>query len=92
MLTKVLAQELKPYDIMVNALCPGATETGLLQTIISTQRGDYSHAAKPQEVAKCVTLLSSDLAEDITGKIFDGPPRANVEGLRKTLQKQRHHP
>ena len=89
MLTKVLAQELMPYGLTVNALCPGATDTGLLQNIISTQGGNYRHTARPEDVAKAVILLSSDLAEGVTGKTFDGPPQMKIEDLRKILQGER---
>ena len=89
MLTKVLAQELMPYGLTVNALCPGATNTDLLQNIISTQGGNYRHAAKPEDVAKAVILLSSDLTEGVTGKAFDGPPQMKNEDLRKILQGER---
>lgn len=89
MLTKVLAKEMKPFGVAVNALCPGATKTDLLRTIISTQGGDYGYAAEPEDVAKAVTLLSSSLAEGVTGKSFDGPPWVTVEALRKLIQRQR---
>jgi len=86
MLTKVLAKELRPFGITANALCPGATDTALLKNIISTQGGDYRHAARPGDVARAVIFLSSDLAEGVTGKIFDGPPQINIETLRKILE------
>lgn len=89
MLTRVLASELKSYGIEVNALCPGATETHLLRTIIAAQGGDYSHAAKPEDVAEAVLLLASNEAKGVTGEDFDGPPWANAESLRKRIQEVR---
>lgn len=89
MLTRVLASELKPYGIQVNALCPGATDTGLLKTIIDTQGGDYSHAAKPEDVAKAVVLLASDEARGVTGEDLDGPPWADVESIRGLIRERR---
>jgi len=89
MFSMVLAKELKPFGITVNALCPGATDTALLHGIISTQGGDYSHAAGPEAVAEAVALLSSDVAEGVTGGIFDGPPWVDLETLTKNIQEQR---
>lgn len=89
MLTRVLASELKPYGIQVNALCPGATDTDMLGTIISTQGGDYSHAARPEAVAEAVVLLASEEAGGITGEDLDGPPRVDAEALRRHLRRLR---
>ena len=76
-LTRVLAGELGPYDITVNAFAPGIIPTemnrfaeadddrkeALLDTLSLRRWGDA------QDVANLVCFLSSDLARYITGAL-----------------------
>lgn len=85
MLTKVLAIELAPYGVTVNAICPGVIDTeGLLRQRKGPQ-GAAEHQAKlkniplgrlgrPEEVAAAALFLASKDAEYITGAclIVDG--------------------
>jgi 3-oxoacyl-[acyl-carrier protein] reductase len=78
-LTRVLAGELGPYDITVNAFAPGMIPTemnrfaeadddrkeALLDTLSLRRWGDA------QDVANLVCFLSSDLARYITGALID---------------------
>jgi len=87
MLTRVLAQELRPYGVEVNALCPGATETGMLKAITAAQGGDYRHAAKPEDQARIVVFLASDQARGVTGKDFTAYPWNTLERVKKSVQR-----
>lgn len=69
------ANELGPYGVRVNAVCPGLIRTRLTAATFSNSRVlfDYSRnvplgrGGEPEEVAQAVMFLASDLASYITG-------------------------
>lgn len=69
------ANELGPYGIRVNAVCPGLIRTRLTQASFNNDavvRDYFRHVAlgrggEPEEVAKAAVFLASDLASYITG-------------------------
>jgi NAD(P)-dependent dehydrogenase (short-subunit alcohol dehydrogenase family) len=69
------ANELGPYGIRVNAVCPGLIRTRLTQDYFSdpTYLKDYfrgiplGRGGEPSEVAHAIAFLASDLASYITG-------------------------
>lgn len=79
MLTKVLAVELAPHDITVNAICPGVIETETVR--LQAQKSPESQAemeaklqkiplarlGKPEEIAAATLFLISGEAGYITG-------------------------
>lgn len=74
-MTKVLALELGPNGVRVNALAPGATETPLNSTAwiedvrrTYRQRISLGHIAEPEEIADVAVFLVSDAARYITGQ------------------------
>ena len=79
------ANELGPYGIRINAVCPGLIRTRLNASSFSNPRviSDYfKHVAlgrggEPDEVAQAVMFLASDLASYITGTtlVVDGGVR-----------------
>ena len=75
-LTQSLATELKEYNIRVNAIAPGMTETDLIsgidsETIKSTlANADISRLALPSEIADTAVFLASEMASYITGQII----------------------
>lgn len=76
-LTKAMAQELAPYDINVNAICPGAIDTGLLPPEMRKRliaRIPKGRLGKPEEVARLAVFLASEESEYITGSaiVIDG--------------------
>ena len=86
LLTKTMAVELGPYDIRVNALCPGFIETPLNAAISADLGGqDFAdayasdhiplgRAGRPSEVAAVYAFLASDDASFMTGAemVIDG--------------------
>jgi len=80
-LTEASALDLAPYNILVNALCPGFVKTDATKTILSPlQRKKISSEiplgrfANPEEIARMAVFLCSDLNTYITGQtiIVDG--------------------
>ncbi len=69
------ANELGPYGIRVNAVCPGLIRTRLTASQFSTPEvlAEYfreiplGRGGEPEEVARAVLFLASDLASYITG-------------------------
>ncbi len=80
-LTKTSSIELAPYNVLVNAVSPGFTMTELtMKTLPEKEFNELKSIvpikrfAKPEEIAKTVLFLASDLNTYITGQnvIIDG--------------------
>lgn len=80
-LTKVLALELAPANVTVNAVAPGATDTALNEEAYTPEvrqtyreRIPLGRIAEPEEVADVVVFLASDAARYVTGQelLVDG--------------------
>ena len=75
-MTRALAVELSPRKIRVNAVAPGVIETSMSQQVRDLA-GDEVKArilltryGQPEEIAKAVTFLASDLSSYVTGQIL----------------------
>lgn len=79
-LTRVLAREMGPYNIRVNAVAPGFIEGSMTATtpkvVVDTYVGAsaLSRLGTPEEVASTVSFLASSRASYITGQtlVIDG--------------------
>lgn len=71
MFSRILASELAPHNVQVNAVCPGAIRTAMLDTICAVEGGDYAHAADPAEVAEVVLGLVAPFEQRATGQVVD---------------------
>ncbi|YCA41744.1 SDR family oxidoreductase [Bacillus sp. JZ8] len=76
-LTMHLALEMSPYNIYVNAVCPGPVETDMSNQWTEkyrqsvTERIPLRKLGKPQNVADSVLFLASDMADFITGETIN---------------------
>jgi 3-oxoacyl-[acyl-carrier protein] reductase len=72
-LTKVLARELAPYNVTVNCVAPGTTNSPLIERFSEEQRENLlkliplGRFAEPEEIAAVVSFLASKEAGYITG-------------------------
>jgi len=79
-MTKTLARELAGKGVRLNTVCPGLTETGMLESFMQGAgnpdklREAYTRAVpigrlgKPEDIAGAVLFLASDDADFITGQ------------------------
>jgi len=74
--TRSAAKELGRYGIMVNAVAPGLIETDLIKDMKPDIRDkmlssiSLGRIGKPEDVAKVVLFLSSDLASYVSGSVI----------------------
>jgi len=75
--TKVLARELAPYNIRVNAVAPGLTQTEMMKSSTSEDalqetlnRICMRRVGQPEEIANSVLFLASDLSSYITSQVL----------------------
>lgn len=75
-LTKSLARELAPRNILVNAVAPGIIEGGMLQSLGTEQLEairelvPLGRVGHPNDVAAAVLFLSSSMADYVTGQVI----------------------
>ena len=74
--TKSLAREMARFDINVNCVCPGPTDTPLLAAEPEKFREAFKRVtpmrrfAKPDEIADAVLFFASDKASFVTGQVL----------------------
>ncbi|MCF8475292.1 MAG: SDR family oxidoreductase [Emcibacter sp.] len=79
MMTKTMACDLARYNIRVNAVAPGYTDTPMAQSLFDTlpfdnsvfeKRAPMGRLATPEEIAKPIAFLASPMAAYITGIVL----------------------
>jgi len=75
--TKALAREVARYQISVNCICPGPTETQLYEEAINPKVKEvfaqiipFKRIAKPEEIAAGVAFFCSPDADYVTGQVL----------------------
>jgi 3-oxoacyl-[acyl-carrier protein] reductase len=87
-LTKTLGAELAPHGIRVNSVAPGATDTRALRGYFATPERRARAAAAvpmgrigtPEDIARVVVLLASDLAGWVTGQTLSADGGQSIAG------------
>ncbi len=75
LMNKSIAQEVAPYRIRVNSVCPGAIRTPINRSAWETPEAydrlmaliPYKRIGEPEDIARVVAWLASDEADYITG-------------------------
>lgn len=74
--TKSLAREMARFNINVNCVCPGPTDTPLLAAVPERHREAFvrvtpmQRLAKPSEIADAVLFFASPRADFVTGQVL----------------------
>jgi len=81
-LTETLAEEVRPYDVLVNAIAPGAVKTRMLDEVLEAGEQGGAHelaqarkcreegGADPRIAAELAVFLASDAADGVTGRLI----------------------
>jgi len=84
-LTETLAEEVREYNIQVNAIAPGAVNTRMLDQVLAAgtaagattsaevQRQRESGGVPPEKAAALAVFLASDESDGLTGKLIAAP-------------------
>lgn len=83
-ITKSLARELAPFNIRVNAVAPGVTNTDMVAALPEEQIAPLiktiplGRIGEPRDIANAFLFLASDMASYVTGNILsvDGAARS----------------
>ncbi len=83
-ITKSLARELAPFNIRVNAVAPGVTNTDMVASLPKEQIDPLiktiplGRIGEPRDIANAFLFLASDMASYVTGNILsvDGAARS----------------
>jgi len=74
--TKALAREMARYNITVNCVCPGPTDTPLMAAVPDKIKEAFSRVtpmrrlAKPAEVADAILFFASPRSDFVTGQVL----------------------
>ncbi len=77
--SKTLARELARYHVNVNVVCPGPTETALLESVMAgresmlqamTRAIPFRRLGRPEDIAGAVAFFASADADYITGQVL----------------------
>jgi 2-hydroxycyclohexanecarboxyl-CoA dehydrogenase len=74
--TKALAREMARYDVTVNCVCPGPTDTPLMAAVPDKIKEAFARVtpmrrlAKPSEIADAILFFAGPQAQFVTGQVL----------------------
>ena len=74
--TKALAREMARYDVTVNCVCPGPTDTPLMAAVPDKIKDAFARVtpmrrlAKPSEIADAIVFFASPQSQFVTGQVL----------------------
>lgn len=74
--TKALAREMARYDVTVNCVCPGPTDTPLMAAVPDKIKDAFARVtpmrrlAKPSEIADAILFFSGPQSQFVTGQVL----------------------
>jgi len=74
--TKALAREMARYDVTVNCVCPGPTDTPLMAAVPDKIKDAFARVtpmrrlAKPSEIAGAILFFAGPQSEFVTGQVL----------------------
>jgi 2-hydroxycyclohexanecarboxyl-CoA dehydrogenase len=74
--TKALAREMARYDVTVNCVCPGPTDTPLMAAVPDKIKDAFARVtpmrrlARPTEVADAILFFAGPQAQFVTGQVL----------------------
>jgi len=69
--TETVAAEVRDYGIDVNAICPGAVDTEMVNAISPGRKTDLGPLMHPDEIARVALFLATDDSSAISGTAID---------------------
>jgi 2-hydroxycyclohexanecarboxyl-CoA dehydrogenase len=73
---KALAREMARYDVTVNCVCPGPTDTPLMAAVPDKIKEAFARAtpmhrlARPSEIADAILFFAGPQAQFVTGQVL----------------------
>ena len=74
--TKALAREMARYDVTVNCVCPGPTDTPLMAAVPDKIKEAFARVtpmrrlARPQEIAEAILFFAGPQSDFVTGQVL----------------------
>ena len=89
--SKALAREVARRGITVNCVCPGPTETALLESVMAGEQGQkvlagmrravpLGRLGRPEDIAPAVVYLLSEGAAYVTGQVLSVSGGLTMQG------------
>jgi 3-oxoacyl-[acyl-carrier protein] reductase len=101
--TETVAEEVRPYNVQVNAIAPGAVNTQMLEAVLrageaagkeleAARRQQRNGGTPPELAAQLVVFLASESSGALTGKLISAPHDGWKDWTPQDLQRLSEKP